>query len=182
MSSIESRLNKQALRIQNGITSGELSSRETQLLGFEQQMIQNAACQARADGVVDPLERKQLSSLQDAASRDIYALKHNEERNPFVSGPGPGPGPGPGCQGPKDRVDQRQARQSDRIEHGLSKGQLTTGEAQRLVAEQARIQKAERAARSDGQLSEAEKLHLERMQNRASISIFLARHDSIVPR
>ena len=41
MSSIESRLNKQALRIQNGITSGELSSRETQLLGFEQQMIQN---------------------------------------------------------------------------------------------------------------------------------------------
>jgi tellurite resistance protein len=137
-------------------------------------MIQSAACQARADGAVDPLERKQLSTLQDAASRDIYALKHNEERNPFM--------PGPACPGPKDRVDERQARQSDRIEHGLAQGQLTTAEAQRLVGQQARIQKAERAARSDGQLSEAEKLHLERMQNRASVSIFLARHDSIVPR
>lgn len=178
MSSIESRLNNQALRIQNGISSGALSLRETQLLGFEQQMIQSAAGQARADGVVDPLERMQLSSLQDAASRDIYALKHNAERNPFV--------PGPGCEGPqqdpKDRVDQRQARQSDRIEHGLSQGQLTMAEAQRLVGQQARIQKAERAARSDGQLSEAEKLHLQRMQNRASISIFLARHNSLVPR
>jgi tellurite resistance protein len=174
MSNFEARLSNQARRIQNGITSGALSARETQLLGFEQQLIQGAACQARADGLVDPLERRQLSCLQDAASRDIYALKHNEERNPFMQGMG--------CPTPKERVDERQARQSDRIEHGLSQGQLTTAEAQRLVREQARIQKAETAARSDGQLSEAEKLHLERMQNRASISIYLARHNSIVPR
>lgn len=174
MSSIEARLSNQARRIQNGVTSGALSARETQLLGLEQQLIQGAVCQARADGQVDPMERMQLSCLQDAASRDIYALKHNEERNPFM--------PPMGCPLPKERVDERQARQSDRIEHGLSQGQLTTAEAQRLVGQQARIQKAERAARSDGELSEAEKLHLQRKQNRASVSIFLARHNSIVPR
>ena len=43
-----------------------------------------------------------------------------------------------------DRVDARQARQADRIEHGIRNGSLTRQEAARLKAEQERIAAMER--------------------------------------
>ena len=66
---------------------------------------------------------------------------------------------------------QRDVNQQQRIEDGLKSGQLTTGEASRLEAEQARIQRDQANAKRDGVVTPAEKARLEREQNRASRDI-----------
>ena len=49
-----------------------------------------------------------------------------------------------------DQIDQRQARDAQRIEEGRRSGQLTAREYTQLKAEQARIAAIERAAKADG--------------------------------
>ena len=66
---------------------------------------------------------------------------------------------------------QRDVNQQQRIEQGLKSGQLTTQEASRLEAEQARIQRDQSRALRDGSLSPAEKARLAREQNQASRDI-----------
>jgi hypothetical protein len=66
---------------------------------------------------------------------------------------------------------QRDVNQQQRIEDGLKSGQLSTQEASRLEAEQARIQRDQANALRNGNLSPAEKARLEREQNNASRDI-----------
>ena len=66
---------------------------------------------------------------------------------------------------------QRDVNQQERIEQGLKSGQLTTGEASRLEAEQARIQRDQSRAMRDGTVTPAEKARLANEQNRASRDI-----------
>ena len=57
-------------------------------------------------------------------------------------------------------IEQRQARQQQRIHNGISKGELTRHEADRLLQEQRQIQKYKTNAYRDGRLSRAEIRHL----------------------
>ena len=66
---------------------------------------------------------------------------------------------------------QRDVNQQERIEQGLKSGQLTTGEASRLEAEQARIQRDQSRAMRDGTVTPAEKARLANEQIRASRDI-----------
>ena len=76
------------------------------------------------------------------------------------------------------RINQRQGHQQQRIWHGVHSGQLTAREAARLEYQQARIAGYEARSRRDGPgLTRAERLRLERMQDRASRSIYRQRHD-----
>jgi hypothetical protein len=81
----------------------------------------------------------------------------------------------PGTNTP--RIDQRQAKQEQRIDSGVASGQLTTPEAHRLQHEQAHIDKAEDRAKSDGSVTAKERKHLTRMQNHASHDIHHQKHD-----
>ena len=76
------------------------------------------------------------------------------------------------------RVDARQASQEKRIEQGVASGQLTAKETHRLDREQARIAKAETAAKADGTVTHAERRHLARLQNGASKDIAHQKHDA----
>lgn len=163
----------QARRIQHGIDNGQLTEREASALKSGQQKIAGVVSEARADGCVDAGERAAIKQLQDQASRDIYQLKHNDERQP---GAPKIPG-SPTSPTDTRRVDARQARQADRIEAGLAKGDLTQHEARRLVAQQQGIHRFEAAALADGSLNNSERMQLERMQNDASMAIWLARHN-----
>lgn len=75
------------------------------------------------------------------------------------------------------RVDQREARQQQRIDQGVASGQLTPREAQRLEAGQAHIQRDEARAKADGVVTPRERRHLAREQNRASRHIMRQKHD-----
>lgn len=77
-------------------------------------------------------------------------------------------------------VNARQARQHARIEQGIASGELTGKEAARLKTEQRAIRAEERAFKSDGNLSVAERKQLQRDLNRASRDIYNQKHDAQV--
>ena len=76
------------------------------------------------------------------------------------------------------RVDARAANQEKRIEQGVASGQLTAKETHRLDRQQARIAKAETAAKSDGTVTPAERKKLHAMQGVASKDIARQKHDA----
>jgi hypothetical protein len=73
---------------------------------------------------------------------------------------------------------QRNVNQQQRIEQGLQSGQLTTKEAAKLESGEARIDKMEQRAESDGKLSDAEKRRIEQAQNKESQAIYREKHDA----
>ncbi len=75
--------------------------------------------------------------------------------------------------------DAREARQRGRIAAGLHDGSLTRGEAARLRAEQARIERRERRfRRDDGRLGPRERARLDRSLDRSARHIGRARHNA----
>ena len=82
----------------------------------------------------------------------------------------------PGANTP--RIDQRQARQEQRIDQGIASGELTRRETRRLERQQTVIDKAEDRAKADGSVSAQERKRLTYAQNRASRSIARQKHDA----
>lgn len=76
------------------------------------------------------------------------------------------------------RIDQREARQEQRIANGVATGQLTPREAARLETEQAHIAASEAKAKSDGVVTAKERAALTRKQNHASRRIHRQKHDA----
>ena len=71
-------VNQQA-RIANGAASGQLTPKETNRLEKEQAHINKAEDKAKADGKVTKAERKHLTRMQNAASKDIHKQKHDAQ-------------------------------------------------------------------------------------------------------
>lgn len=76
-----------------------------------------------------------------------------------------------------DRGDRRQHRQHERIRDGVRNGELTRGEAAKLRAGQARVEKLERKAEKDGEVTAEEKLRIEKAQDRQNRRIIKEKHD-----
>lgn len=81
----------------------------------------------------------------------------------------------PGANTP--RIDQRQARQEQRIDQGIASGELTRREATRLERQQTAINKAEDKAKADGSVTAKERKRLTHAQNHASRNIYRQKHD-----
>ena len=79
--------------------------------------------------------------------------------------------------GDRSRIDARQHQQQARIADGARSGDLTHREVHRLQNEQRAIRRTERAYRSDGVLTGAERRALHSDLNRASRHIYNQRHD-----
>jgi hypothetical protein len=75
-------------------------------------------------------------------------------------------------------VNARQQHQRDRIQQGVRSGELTRRETGRLVEEQRDIRQLERAYKSDGTLTGAERHDLHHEQNQASRDIYAQKHDA----
>jgi hypothetical protein len=74
-------------------------------------------------------------------------------------------------------VDQRQLNQEKRIEQGVDSGRLTGHEANKLEAQQNRIENAEAKAKADGVVTRAERIRLGHRQNKASHNIYRKKHN-----
>ncbi len=81
------------------------------------------------------------------------------------------------AEGETPVIDQRQANQEKRIDHGLATGQLNEREANRLEREQHRIDRMENRAKSDGVVTDKERARIRAAQNRASRHIAREKHD-----
>ena len=74
-------------------------------------------------------------------------------------------------------VYQRQQNQRERIQQGVKSGELTRRETGWLVEDQRDIRQLERAYKSDGTLTGAERRDLQHEQNQASHGIYRQKHD-----
>jgi hypothetical protein len=81
--------------------------------------------------------------------------------------------------GPRDfdagNIDQRQARQSERIERAFSRGDIDRQQLRSLRHAQREIARAEAQARADGRISRFEFRHLTALLDRADEQIRQAR-------
>ena len=75
------------------------------------------------------------------------------------------------------RVDRRQATQQTRVQEGVRRGELTSGERARLRASQRHLRRLERRAISDGAFTRHERRHLKRAQDLQSRHIARMRHN-----
>ena len=74
---IDQRQQNQAQRIDQGVQSGALTSRETRTLDARENKIANDEAAAKADGVVTPAERTRLRGEERRTSRAVFRKKHN---------------------------------------------------------------------------------------------------------
>ena len=86
--------NQQA-RIQQGVSSGQLTPHETKRLEKEQARITNVETKAEADGTVTAKESQHVSRMQDRASRSIYRQKHDRQVVAPAVAPVPAAAPAP---------------------------------------------------------------------------------------
>ncbi len=75
-------------------------------------------------------------------------------------------------------VNQRQQNQHQRIKQGVRSGELTRRETGALAREQRDVRQLERAYKSDGELTRAERVDLHQEQNQASRHIYNQKHDA----
>lgn len=76
------------------------------------------------------------------------------------------------------RADQRQDNQAQRIRQGVASGELTARETKRLVKGQRHVKRLERGAKADGDVTAAERLRVEKAQDRQSRRIYRQKHDA----
>ena len=76
------------------------------------------------------------------------------------------------------RADQRQQNQAQRIRQGVDSGELTARETHRLVEGQRHVNRLERGAKADGDVTAAERLRIEQAQDRQRRRIYRQKHDA----
>lgn len=76
---VDQRQANQRERIHQGVTSGELTQKETANAAHHQGHIRRAERRTKADGIVTRRERAHLHHMQNRASRDLRRNKHDAQ-------------------------------------------------------------------------------------------------------
>lgn len=157
----------QEKRIEQGLQSGQLTTREAARLQREQAHIDRMQARALADGELTASERARINAAQNQASADIYRQKHDAQT---------GDPNAPSARRMQADVARR-VNQEQRIQQGMASGELTNREAARLEAGQARIGRMQARAGRDGHVGAHEQAHIRQAQNRESRKIYRQKHD-----
>lgn len=157
----------QQQRIEQGLKSGELSTREAGKLEREQAQVERTEARAMRDGTVSATEQKRINALENRASRDIYRQKHDAQTG----------NPNSASSQRMQRDVQRNVNQQERIQAGIDNGSLTNREAARMERGQARVTGREARAAADGHVGAGEQAGIRRAENRQSRRIYRNKHD-----
>jgi len=158
----------QEQRIEQGLQSGQLTTREAAKLQREQGHIDQMESRALRDGNVSAAERARINAAQNKASRDIALEKHDAQTgNPNSA------------SSQRMQADvQRNINQEKRIQQGMASGQLTNREASRLEAGQAHVDRVEARAGRDGHVGAGEQAQIQHSENVQSRRIYRQKHDA----
>ena len=158
----------QEQRIEQGLKSGELNTREAATLQREESRVNRMQSNAMKDGKLSAAEQARLNSAQNKVSKDIYDAKHNAATgNPNSA------------SSQRMQADvQRNINQQQRIENGIQNGSLTNREAARLEGGQARVARKEARAGADGHVGAGEQARIQNSENRQSNRIYHQKHDA----
>jgi hypothetical protein len=158
----------QETRIEQGLQSGALNTREAAALQREESRVDRMQANALKDGKLTPAEQSRLNAAQNKTSRDIYAAKHNNVTGNPQS-----------ASSQRMQADvQRNINQQQRIEKGIQNGSLTNRETARLERGQSRVARAEARAGRDGHVGAGEQAHIQQAENRQSKRIYRQKHDA----
>src|SRR5262249_9582091 len=145
----------QQQRIEQGLQSGQLSTKETGRLERQEQTIDRQEAHDMKDGTLSPQEKAHLTHEQNQVSRDIYRDKHNG----VVGNPKP-------ASSQRLRADgQRNANQQQRIANGAASRQLTNTETAHLESGQARVNRNEANAAANGRVGAREQGRIQGREN-----------------
>lgn len=155
----------QQQRIESGLQSGKITTREAGLLEREQAKVDQLQAKDMKDGKLSPAERRQLRAAQNKASRDIKTAENNGVNGNPLS-----------ASSQRMQADvQRNVNQEKRIGAGLANGSLTQRETARLEQGQAHVDRAEAHAAADGQIGAGEQRHVQHAANQQSARIHRAK-------
>jgi hypothetical protein len=155
-------------RIEQGLQSGELSTREAgQLERDEQRLERTQARDLKSGGALTPQEQAQITHQQNQVSRDIYQGKHNAVTGNPAS-----------ASSQRLQADvQRNANQQQRIANGIDNGTLTNKEAGRLEGGQARVNRNEANAAANGHVGAGEQARIQGRENNQSKRVYNKKHN-----
>ncbi len=150
-------------RIANGLRSGQMTSGEAARAERTQSKIDQQVHNDRAanGGKLTGQEKQQINGEQNAASRQIYKEKHNDNTIK------------------PNAVDNREANQQQRTANGLRSGQMTSGEAAKTNANQAKTAQQVHNDRTanGGALNAEQKKQINKEQNKNSKQIHNEKHN-----
>ena len=159
----------QQQRIEQGLKSGQLSTKEAGSLERQQQHIDKMEAHDMKNGAITPAEQARLNAAQNRASNNNYADKHNG-----VTG-----NPNSASSQRMQADVQRNVNQQQRIQNGMDNGSLTNREAGKLERGQARVNGREANAAADGHVGAAEQRGIQRSENRQSARIYRKKHNAV---
>jgi len=155
----------QQQRIENGLQSGKITTREAGQLERDEAKVDKLQAKDMKDGKLSPAERRQLRAAQNKASRDIKTAENNGVNGNPLS-----------ASSQRMQADvQRNVNQEKRVENGLQSGALTKREAGRLEAGQAHVDRTEAHAAANGHVSAAEQAGVQHAENHQSKRIHRAK-------
>ena len=160
----------QRKRIADGVKDGSLTKREAGRLIKEQKKVKSMAQDVTSDGVVTKKEKAILDHAQDKASAHIAKERHDAQGTMGPTAPHHWKAWSPG-------VNHRQVNQHLRIAQGIKSGSLTPAETRKLIGMESHIRRMERAMKSDGVLTGAERKTLHQALSDASEAIFALKHN-----
>jgi len=160
----------QQKRIEQGLQSGQLSTREAASLENQEKRIDATEARDMKDGKLSAGEKAQIQREQNHASADIYKDKHNA-----VTG-----NPNSVSSQRMQADVQRNVNQDARIHQGVRSGQLTNKETASLERGQAHVDRAEARAGANGHVGAGEQARIQDKENRQSARIHNKKHNDTV--
>jgi hypothetical protein len=158
----------QQQRIEQGLQSGQLSTREAGQLERQQQHIDRMEAHDLKNGSISPAEQARLNAAQNRASASIYADKHNGVTGNANS-----------ASSQRMQADvQRNVNQQQRIANGINNGSLTNRETGALERGQAHVDRREANAAASGRVNAAEQRNIQRAENRQSARVYRKKHNA----
>jgi hypothetical protein len=168
-STVQRDVNQQE-RIEQGLQSGELNTREAGQLEKQEATVDKMQSKALKDGTLTPAEKARLQRAQNKVSADIYKDKHNAA----LSNPN-------SASSQRMQADvQRNVNQQARIEQGVQSGQLTNRETASLEHGQAHVNRAEGRAAANGHVGAAEQANIQARENHQSKRVYGKKHNEKV--
>ena len=155
-------------RIEQGLQSGQLSTKEAARVERGEARIDHMESKALKDGNLSQEEAARIQRAQNQESSTISKLKHND-----VTG-------NPNSASSQRMQDdaQRNINQQQRIEQGAQSGQLTNKEASRLERGQAHVDRTEARAGADGHVGAREQARIQHRENAQSRHIYRDKHNN----
>ena len=151
----------QQQRIEQGLQSGALSTKEAGQLERQQTQVDRLEKNALKDGTLTPAESARIQAKQNQASKSIAAQKHDTQTgNPASK------------SSQRMQADvQRNVNQQARIEQGVKSGQLSNKQVASLEHGQAHVNRAEANAAADGHVGAVGQANIQGRENVQSARI-----------